>query len=149
VTGTTAAPEQFQPEHVEFLPRDVLRPHVHRAAQAQVRGYRRRGDPVLARARLRDQRSLADPLGQQPLAQRVVDLVAAGVGEILALEQHPHAQRLGQAGRLGDRGRPASVGALQAGQPGPEARVGPGRPESRLELLARRHQRLRDETPAE
>ena len=90
--------------------------HVHRAAPAQVRGYRRRGDPVLARTRLGDQRGLADPLGQQPLAQRVVDLVAAGVGEILALEQHPHAQRLGQAGRLGDRGQ-ASVGALKPASP--------------------------------
>ncbi len=114
-----------------------------------MRGYRRSGNPVLARARLGDQRGLADPLGQQPLTQRVVDLVAAGVGEILALEQHSHAQRLGEAGRLGDRGRPASVGALQAGQPGLESRVGPGRPEGRLEFFARRHQRFRNEPPAE
>ena len=114
-----------------------------------MRGDRRGGDPVLARARLGDKRGLADPLGQQPLAQSVVDLVTAGVREIFALEQHPHAQHLGQAGRLGDRGWPASVGAQQAGQPGPEARVGPGLPESRLELLARRHERLWDETPAE
>src|ERR1035441_2610633 len=37
------------------------------------------GNPMLARARLRDDPLLAHPPRQQPLAQRVVDLVRAGV----------------------------------------------------------------------
>ena len=61
----------------------------------------RRGDAVLAGAGLGDDPRLADPLGQQRLAQHVVDLVRAGVVEVLALEQDPRA-----AGVLGEPLRP-------------------------------------------
>ncbi|GAB3108946.1 hypothetical protein GCM10027055_06610 [Janibacter alkaliphilus] len=43
-------------------------------------------DPVLAGAGLGDELALAHPLRQQALAEAVVDLVAAGVVEVLALE---------------------------------------------------------------
>ena len=43
-------------------------------------------DAVLPRARLGDELLLAHALGQQRLAEAVVDLVRAGVVQILALE---------------------------------------------------------------
>ena len=142
-------PEQLHPEHVELLAGDVDLAHVDGAVQAEVRGGGRRGHPVLPGARLRDQRRHAHPPGQQGLAQRVIDLVAAGVGEVLALEQHPHAQRLGQPRRLGHRRRPPGVVAQHGRQLGPEPGVGPGRPERLLQPQARRDQGLGDEAPAE
>jgi hypothetical protein len=45
-----------------------------------------RGDAVLARAGLGDDAGLAHALGQQDLAEAVVDLVRAGVVQVLALE---------------------------------------------------------------
>ena len=45
-----------------------------------------RGDAVLARAGLGDDALLAHALGKQALAERVVDLVRAGVQQVFALE---------------------------------------------------------------
>ena len=50
------------------------------------------GHAVLAGAGLGDEAGLAHPLGEQRLAEHVVDLVRAGVVEVLALEQQPHAR---------------------------------------------------------
>ena len=69
------------------------------------------GDAVLAGAGLGDDALLAHAAGEQRLAEHVVDLVRAGVGEVLALEQHPHAEPLREAVALGDRRRPARVAA--------------------------------------
>jgi hypothetical protein len=55
------------------------------------RGRGGRGHAVLAGAGLGDHPGLAHPLGEQRLAQHVVDLVRAGVVEVLALEQDPRA----------------------------------------------------------
>ena len=44
------------------------------------------GQALLARARLRDDARLAKSSREQRLAERVVDLVGAGVGEVLPLE---------------------------------------------------------------
>jgi hypothetical protein len=41
---------------------------------------------MLTRASLGDDARLAEAAGQQRLAQRVVDLVSSGVGEVLPLE---------------------------------------------------------------
>ena len=87
---------------------------------------------------------------EQRLADHVVELVRAGVGQVLALEQHPHAELLRQAVALGDRGRAAPVVAQQRRR----ARRGtPGRPRRRGRPVsssqAGRHQRLGDEAPAE
>ncbi len=79
----------------------------------------------------------------------VVDLVRAGVGQVLALQQDPDPELLGQPAALGDRGRPAAVVAQDAVELGPEGRVGPGVTEGRLELDAGRHQRLGDVAAAE
>src|SRR6185312_12155823 len=50
------------------------------------RRHRGGGDAVLARAGLGDDAGLAHALGQQNLAQAIVDLVRAGVIEVFALE---------------------------------------------------------------
>jgi len=56
---------------------------------------------VLAGPRLGDDARLAHPLGEQPLADRVVDLVRTRMSEIFALQEDPcTADPLGQAGRV-------------------------------------------------
>ena len=60
---------------------------------------------------------VAHALGQQRLAEDVVDLVRAGVVEILALEEDARAAAvLGEALDLGDRARTARVCAVQFGE---------------------------------
>ena len=54
----------------------------------------RGGDAVLAGAGLGDEALLAHALGQQRLAEHVVDLVRPGVVEVLALEQQPQTELL-------------------------------------------------------
>ena len=60
--------EEAHPEDVELLARHVDLAHVDDALQAQQSAGRRRGDAVLARARLGDDSPLAHPPGEQRLA---------------------------------------------------------------------------------
>ena len=85
-TPRTSAPKQLHAQHVEFLPRDVRGAHVDDALEAQQRADGGRGHAVLSGARLGHDARLAHPLREQGLAQGVVDLVRAGVGQVLALE---------------------------------------------------------------
>ena len=78
--------EQFHAEDVGLLPLDVGRAHVDDAGQVEQRAGRRGGDAVLAGAGLGDDAALAHAARQQDLAQHVVDLVRAGVVELVALE---------------------------------------------------------------
>ena len=68
------------------LPLDVLRAHVHHAFEAKARRNGGRGHAVLAGAGLGDDARLAHAPGEQRLADGVVDLVRAGVVQVLALE---------------------------------------------------------------
>ena len=108
-----------------------------------------RGDAVLAGAGLGDEAGLAHPPGEQRLAEDVVDLVRAGVVEVLALEQQAHAELAAEVVALGEDRRPAGVVAQDVVELGAERRVGPRLAERRLQLLARRHERLGHEAPAE
>ena len=74
------------PKHVRRLALDVLLAHEHDARQAEQRARGRGGDAVLAGAGLGDDPRLAEPPGEQRLSERVVDLVGAGMGQVLALE---------------------------------------------------------------
>ena len=77
-------------------------------------GAGRRGrHAVLAGARLGDDPRLAQAPREQRLAQRVVDLVGAGVGEVLALEVQP--QELGTATVRPADGSRAGARLLQHG----------------------------------
>mmetsp|Transcript_17886 Transcript_17886/g.46262 ORF Transcript_17886/g.46262 Transcript_17886/m.46262 type:complete len:219 (+) Transcript_17886:666-1322(+) len=78
--------EHLHPEHVERLAADILRPHVHDALEPHERAHGGGGDAVLPRASLGDDALLVQPLRQQRLPNRVVDLVRARVCELLALE---------------------------------------------------------------
>ena len=94
---THLGPEQLHAEHVQVLALDVDLAHVDEAFETEQCRRRGGGDTVLAGAGLGDQPALAHALGQQRLADDVVELVRPGVGQVLALEEHPHAEPLAQA----------------------------------------------------
>ena len=108
--------ERAHPEHVRRLALDVLGAHVDDARQVEQGAGRRGRDAVLAGAGLGDDPGLAEPPGEQRLAERVVDLVGAGVGEVLALEveAEPCAGSAGR-GRLARAGSPASSDRVRRG----------------------------------
>ena len=94
-------------------------------------------------------RDLPIRLGQQGLAEHVVDLVGPGVVEVLALEDDPRSPGvLGEPRHLGDA-RPAGVGAVQPLQLTDELGVHHGLEADLVELLQSRDQRLGDEAAAE
>ena len=78
--------EHLHAKHVRLLPLDVDRTHIDDAFEAEARAQRRGGDAVHAGAGLGDDALLAHAPRQQDLAEHVVDLVRAGVIELLALE---------------------------------------------------------------
>ena len=148
-TDSTSAAEQLHPEHVERLALDVDGAHVDLALEPHQRRRGGGGDAVLAGPGLGDQPGLAHPLGEQRLPEHVVDLVRAGVVEVLTLEQHPEAELLAEAVALGEHRRAAGVVAEDVVELGAERRVGPCRAERRLEFLACRDQGLGHEATAE
>ena len=88
--------EQPHPGDVERLALGVDLAHVDGAVEAEERRRGGGGDAVLAGAGLGDHPGLAHAPGQQRLAEHVVDLVRAGVVEVLALEQDPGAGLLAE-----------------------------------------------------
>ena len=86
--------EQLHPNDVERLAPHVLGAHVDAALEAEQRTRGRRGDAVLAGAGFGDDAALAHAPGEQRLAEGVVDLVSAGVRQVLALEKDAHVCRV-------------------------------------------------------
>ena len=83
---------------------NVLRAHVDDAFHAEARRHRGGSDAVHAGAGLGDDAPLAEPLREHRLADAVVDLVRAGVIQVLALQPDLRAARLfGQPPRVIDR----------------------------------------------
>ncbi len=135
--------QRAHPQHVGLLAPDVLGAHEHDAGQVEQGAGRGRGDAVLAGPGLGDHPRLAQPPGEQRLAQGVVDLVGPGVAEVLALEVEAQDRRdptgrgpigadlpagLGQRGgrqAIGpvERGGPTGVGRQERPELGPEARI--------------------------
>jgi hypothetical protein len=119
--------EQPHAEDVRLLALDVYRAHIDDALQAEHCTDRRCRYAMLARAGLGDDPGLAHALRQQALAQGIVDLVGAGMRQVLALEVDSRpAAVLGQACRVCQRGWAAGVAAVQPVELLPEARVGLG-----------------------
>src|SRR5206468_378634 len=145
-----ARAEQAHAKDVERLALDVLGAHVHLALEPEQRRGGGGRHAVLAGARLRDHPPLAHPLGQQGLAEHVIDLVRAGMAEVLALEIDARAAAL-LAEPLGEveRRRPAGVVPEQVGEPALEFSIALRRGPGLLELDQWRHERLGDEAAAE
>ena len=125
--------QQAHAEDVQPLPAHVLLAHVDDAFEAEQRAHRGGGHAVLARAGLGDDALLAHAPRQQALAQRVVDLVRAGVQQVFALQVDLRAaQRLAQP--LGEVERRRTAGSSCAA--GRRARPGtPDRLARRVGLL--------------
>ena len=78
--------EQLHAKDVRLLPLDVGRAHIDDAGEPEARADGGGGDAVLAGAGLRDDARLAHAAGEQDLAEAIVDLVRAGVVQLVALE---------------------------------------------------------------
>src|SRR5258706_7611242 len=99
---------------------------------------------VLAGSGLGDQARLAHTQRQQSLAESVVELVRAGVAEVLALEVDVRATEvLAKPRRRVKRSRPSDERVPVAGQLELELRVGLRLVPHVLELFERAHQGLR------
>ena len=85
-TGAHLGAEQVHPLDVRRLAPHVLGAHVDDALEAEARADGRGRDAVLAGARLGDDPLLAEPPREHGLAERVVQLVRAGVEQVLALQ---------------------------------------------------------------
>ena len=144
VDGDDAGPQDLHANDVEGLALHVFRPHVDVARQSK-RGRRGgRRHPVLARAGLGDDPALAHAEGEEHLADRVVDLVGAGVQEVLALQVDPRAaEGLGQPPGEVERGRPpAKISQVAADLDGKRGIGDRGRVRG-FQFVEHRDQRLR------
>ena len=118
VDASDRRPEQLHPEDVQRLALHVFGAHVDVTAQPEQRANRRRRNAVLAGAGLRDDPPLAHSLREQALTEGVVDLVRAGMCEILALEKNAcAAERLTDTAGFVKRSRAADVVGQQLPQP--------------------------------
>src|ERR1035437_9836920 len=143
VDGHDGGAEEAHPVHVERLAAHVLAAHVHGAAEGRPGAGRCRGHAVLSGAGLGDDAALAHALRQQHLAERVVDLVRAGVEEVLALQPDLRAARRGaQSRRVGHRRGPAGVVPEKGAQLRLERDILERVVHRRLELIERRHDGL-------
>ena len=116
-------PQQTHALYVGGLTAHVLGTHVDHAVEAEQSAGGGRRHAVLAGSGLGDDPRLPHPPGQERLAHRVVDLVRAGVCEVLALQIDAPADPLREPRRQVERRGSADVVAEEPVQLGPEARV--------------------------
>ena len=149
LTAAHLGAQQPHAEDVQLLAAHVLLAHVDDALHSEERADGGGGHAVLSRAGLGDDALLAHPPRQHSLAQRVVDLVRAGVQQVLALQVDLRSAELLRhaLGKI-ERGGTAAVVVQQIVQLGMEGGVGLGRGVGLLQLLERGHQRLRHIAPA-
>ena len=150
--GDDLGAQQLHAEDVGLLPLDIGGAHEDGAGQVEQRAGGGRGHAMLAGAGLGDDALLAHALGEQDLPQHGVDLVRAGVVQLIALEIDLRTlPRLGLgAAMLGDalggpeRARAAHIILQQAAPFGIEGGIGLGPGIGGLDLEDQRHQRLGD-----
>ena len=141
--------EQLHAEDVGLLPLDVGRAHIDDAGQVEERAGGRGRDAVLAGAGLGDDAALAHAPRQQDLAQHVVDLVRAGVVELVALQIDLGAAEMpGQPLGEIERARPPDIMFEVIVELGLKGRVGARLAIGRLDREHQRHQGLGDKAPA-
>ena len=142
--------QHLHADHVGLLPRDIDRAHIDHAFQSKARAQRGGGDAVLARAGLGDDALLAHAPRHHDLAEHIVDLVRAGVVQLLALEiDFCAAEMFGQALGEIERRRPADIIPEIAVHFGLECRIGFGLRVSLLQIEDQRHQGFGDKTAPE
>ena len=147
--GAHFGAEQAHTVDVHRLTLHVLFAHVDDALLVEHGAHRGRGHPVLARARLGDDAPLAHALRQQPLADRVVDLVRARVRQVFAFEpDRTCADPRGEPRRLMERRGTPDVRLEQAAKLGLECLVSHGGTKAGLQLLEGGHDRLGYVLPA-
>ena len=78
--------QKFHPCDIERLSFHVDLAHVNHALAAKARGDSGGGNAVLAGAGLGDDAAFAHSLGEQDLAERVIDFVCPSVEQVLALQ---------------------------------------------------------------
>lgn len=142
--------EEFHAEDVRRLALDVGGAHVDHAGKPEAGGDGCGSHAVLTGAGLGDDAGLAHALGEQDLADAIVDLVRAGVVQLLALEIDLGAAEFGRQA-LGEieRARPTDVMGAELLELRLEARIVLGLVPFVLEIEDQRHQGLGDETAAE
>jgi hypothetical protein len=142
--------EELHAKDVERLAVNIFLPHEDFAFLAEQRRHRRRSYAMLAGAGLGDDPCLPHPAREQTLTDRIVDLVRAGVTEVLALQVDLRAAEApGQVLREVERRGPSGVFAQAVAELGFEVGSAPPFLVGCLELEQRRHQCLGDVAPAE
>src|SRR5690554_3594088 len=86
--------QKLHAEDVRLLALNVGGAHIDDTRQAETCCHGGGCDAVLAGTRLRDDARLAHALCEQDLAEAVVDLVTAGVVQVLALEEYLRAAKM-------------------------------------------------------
>ena len=142
--------QHFHANHVRLLPFDVDRAHINEAFKPEARAQRCGRDAMLAGAGLGDDALLAHAPRHHDLAEHIVDLVGAGVIELLALEiDFGAAEMLGQPlGEIKRRG-PADIVLQVAVHFGVECRISLGLGVGFFQIENQRHQGFGDESAAE
>jgi len=135
-------------EHVQLLAPHVFFTHVDHALQTESGADRRRRDTVLARSSLGNDSALPHSQCEERLADRIVDLVRAGVVQVLALQEHTGPDQVGQPGRTAQRRWTTDICMKQIVELSDEGCVRHSRCEGCFELVERRNERLRDIAPA-
>ena len=145
-TGAYLGAEQAHALDVGTLSPHVFLAHVDDAFEAEPRAHRRRRDAVLAGPGLGDDARLAEAAREHGLAERVVELVGAGVQQVLALEIHALPGQ--EALRERERRRPSSVLPAEGVELVREGRIVRRLAPRGFELVQRGDERLGDEPPA-
>ncbi|EGE58214.1 hypothetical protein RHECNPAF_334005 [Rhizobium etli CNPAF512] len=141
--------KQLHAENVRRLTLDVGCAHVDDAGKSEAGGNSGRSDAVLAGASFRNDARLAHALGEQDLADAVVDLVRAGVVQLLAFEVNLRAAEFGRQ-PLGEieRAGAADIVRAQMLQFRLKGRIGLRLVPLVLQIEDQRHQCFGNETTA-
>ena len=141
--------QQLHAEHIGLLALDIDLAHVDDAFKAEAGAGGGGGHAMLAGTGLGDDALLAHAAGEQDLAHHIVDLVGAGVVELVALEiDLGAAQVLGQALGKIERAGTADIMLEKLVELGLETRIGLGVLVGLLQLEDQRHQCFGDEAAA-
>src|SRR5712691_9412242 len=146
VDGPNLRAEQVHALDVGSLAPHVLLAHVDDALETEASTHCRGCDSMLSRAGLRHDAALAQTAREHSLTEGVVELVRAGVQQVLPLQIEAFARRKSLG--AGERCRSAGKVAAELAELRLERLVGPRATPARLQLVERRNERLRDVTSA-